>query len=344
MEKLYLVMISIGENITSSSDELRKVEIADIVEQLRNPSANIPTLIRQLRIVKEIDTKKYAALKRQLPYFVCGVFNPSFRKSDYFAYTEYFVVDIDHLTEKGFDIDETRRLVELDSRVVMSFVSPSEDGLKVVFKLKERCYDRGVYSLFYKSFLVKFSSQYALQQVVDSRTSDVTRACFMSVDPDVYYNSEAECVDMNAYVELDCPWVLLEEKRKQESVEKKEQPILNCEEKGGDPDRETMARIRQMLNPKAKKEKPDVYVPKELEDIEQGLKIRVEELNVSITEIINIQYGKKFRFSLGMKQAEINLFFGKRGFTVVQSPRSGTDVELNGLMADVVKDFVNNMS
>ena len=235
-------------------------------------------------------------------------------------------------------------MIELDARVVMSFVSPGEDGLKVVFKLKERCYDSGVYSLFYKSFLMNFSNQYALQQVVDSRTSDVTRACFMSIDSHAYYNPEAEAIDMNAYIALDNPWVMLEEKRKQELVEKEDVALPDSEVKGGEPDRETMAKIRQMLNPKAKKEKPEVYVPKELDDIEQGLKSRVEELNVCITEVINIQYGKKFRFSLGLKQAEINLFFGKRGFSIVQSPRSGTDVELNKLMADVVEDYVNNMS
>lgn len=267
MEKIYLVMISVGMNITSSADVLQKMEIASVYEQLRNPSTHMVNLIRQLRVVREIDSKKYIALKRQLPYFVCGVFNPSFRKLDNFAYTEFFVIDIDHLAEKGFSISETRRLIDLDTRVVLSFVSPGEDGLKVVFKLKERCYDSGVYSLFYKSFLTKFSDQYALQQVVDSRTSDVTRACFMSIDPNVYYNSEAESVDMNTCIELDNSCALFEEKKNQELVEKKENRSLNSEEKSGDPDRETMERIRLMLNPRSKKEKPGIFVPKELDGI-----------------------------------------------------------------------------
>ena len=42
-----------------------------------------------------------------------------------------------------------------------------------------------------------------------------------------------------------------------------------------------------------------------------------------------------------MKQAEINLFFGKKGFSVVQSPRTGTNAELNQLMADLIIGFIN---
>ena len=91
-------------------------------------------------------------------------------------------------------------------RVVLSFLSPSEDGLKVFFKLKERCYDSGLYSLFYKAFLLEFSKQYVLHQVIDTRTSDVTRACFVSVDPDAYYNPDAVQVDIRAFIDMDNPF------------------------------------------------------------------------------------------------------------------------------------------
>lgn len=42
-----------------------------------------------------------------------------------------------------------------------------------------------------------------------------------------------------------------------------------------------------------------------------------------------------------LKQAEINLFFGKKGFSVVQSPRTGTNAELNQLMADLIIGMIN---
>ena len=46
---------------------------------------------------------------------------------------------------------------------------------------------------------------------------------------------------------------------------------------------------------------------------------------------------------LGLKQAEINLFFGKRGFTIVQSPRCGTSTELNQLVSEVINSFLQTL-
>lgn len=337
-------MISAGINIIANADPLRKVPVKSVYDSLRNPRPNIVSAIRQLRIVREIDEKQYGALKRQLPYLVCGMFNPPYRKTENFAYTEYFMIDIDHLSDKGLSIQETRKRIAEDSRVVLAFVSPGEDGLKVLFKLSERCYDSGVYSLFYKAFLMSFSKQYALQQVVDMRTSDVTRACFISIDPEAYYNPDADLVNMRAFLDVDSPSALFELKRKQEQVLKNSTASSPKREEGigsSDPDKEAMARIKQLLNPKAPKEKASVFVPKELDEIMLKLKPYVEEAGVIVSEVINIQYGKKIRFVMGLKQAEVNLFFGKRGFSVVCSPRTGTNAELNELMTDLVRDFIN---
>lgn len=338
-------MISAGINIIANADQLHKVPVRSVYDSLRNPRPNIVSAIRQLRIVREIDEKQYAALKRQLPYLVCGMFNPPYRKTENFAYTEYFMIDIDHLSDKELSVQETRRRIEKDSRVVLAFVSPGEDGLKVLFKLSERCYDSGVYSLFYKSFLMSFSEQYALQQVVDKRTSDVTRACFISIDPEAYYNPDADLVNMRAFLDMDSPSALFELKRKQEQILKENSAPSPKRDEGtgpSDPDKEAMDRIKRLLNPKAPKEKASVFVPKELDEIMLKLRPYVEETGVTVSEVINIQYGKKIRFTMGLKQAEVNLFFGKRGFSVVCSPRSGTNAELNELMTDLVRDFINN--
>ncbi|MCM0721970.1 CRISPR-associated primase-polymerase type B [Parabacteroides sp. W1-Q-101] len=342
MEKIYLSMISVGSNITGSADLLHKVTIKYLYDSLRNPRQEILSAIRKLRIVKEIDDKQYSLLKRRLPYLVCGMFNPPYRRIENFAYTEYFVIDIDHLSDKGFSIVDLRKQIEADDRVVLSFLSPSEDGLKVFFKLKERCYDSGLYSLFYKAFLLEFSKQYVLHQVIDTRTSDVTRACFVSVDPDAYYNPDAVQVDIRAFIDMDNPFGLFEQKRQQDKMVKTNDVALKKKEIGtSDPDRDALDRIKQLLNPHAQKERPSVFVPRELDDMMALLKPYIEEVGVVVAEVINIQYGKKIRLKMGMKQAEINLFFGKKGFSVVQSPRTGTNAELNQLMADLIIGFIN---
>ncbi|WP_346710604.1 hypothetical protein [Phocaeicola salanitronis] len=108
-----------------------------------------------------------------------------------------------------------------------------------------------------------------------------------------------------------------------------------------EPGQQVMEHIKELLKLKKKKEQKPVFVPQVLNDIIDDLKQYVEQTGVVVTEIKNIQYGKKMRFALGLKQAELNLFFGKKGFSVIVSPRTGTDEGLNQLMVDLVSNYIN---
>ena len=107
-------MISLGKNIQSSSDELQRIEIIDLYNMLLFPDSEMMSTIRQLRIVRNLDKRQYSQQKRRLPYFVCAMFNPSFRAIANFAYTEYFVVDNDHLSEKNIDLESLRQELQQD--------------------------------------------------------------------------------------------------------------------------------------------------------------------------------------------------------------------------------------
>lgn len=133
-------MILAGRNIQSAGDPLTKVKVEYLYYSLRNPKPQIVGHIRQLRIVQSLDRKQYSLLKRQLPYIVCSIFNPPIRRTENFAYTEHFIIDIDHIGEKGLDISSLRQKLQMDPRVELSFLSPSQDGLKLMFRLSERCY------------------------------------------------------------------------------------------------------------------------------------------------------------------------------------------------------------
>ena len=183
-------MIMYGTNIQLADDLLQKMQESELYDRIVHPEAQVEAKIRQLRVVYQIAPKQYNEQKRTLPYVVCGIFNPSYRRTENFGYTECFVLDIDHLSEKGLTVDAVKNRIRNDERVLLSFASPSEDGVKLMFRLRERCYDSGLFSVFYKEFLRRFSEQYQLEQVADKRTSDVTRACFMSADRDAYFNSD----------------------------------------------------------------------------------------------------------------------------------------------------------
>lgn len=335
-------MISVGTNVRNNTEPLMKVTPDYIFNALRNPKPNFESRIRQLRVVRQLNEAQYASLKQQLPYFVCATFNPPFRKSDNFAYTQYFVIDIDHIGAKGLIIGDLKAKFVSDPRTLLCFVSPGEDGLKVVMRLKDKCYDAGVYSVFYKRFVSDFSTQYNLQQVVDAKTSDVARACFMSVDRNAYYNPSAEPVDMSRVINLMDSSELLRQKKAAEK-EVKELPSQDAP-RLREPDEDSMDKVRQLLKMRQKKQSPvaqDVYVPEILNQLEEKLRNYVNEVGFTISEIINIQYGKKIRAELGLKKSEVNLFYGKKGFSVVVSPRTGTDESLNSLLAETVQTFIN---
>lgn len=336
-------MISCGNNIRSTEENLQKVRVDYLYQCIRVPRTDVAEKIARLRIIKGLDAKMYATQKCELPFFVCGMFTPAFRRKENFAYTEYFVLDIDHVQEKGHDLGELKQRLVSDSRVVLCFISPGQDGLKLMFKLKSRCYDAGIYSIFYKLFASMFSKQYNLQQVIDDRTCDVSRACFMSIDPDVYYNPVAELVDWEQIVNEQNSMALFENvKQVEEEQHQLGKESAKDELVSNEPGAETMQRIKSLLNPaRAKKEKiKEYFVPGILNDIIGDLKRYIEETGAIVTEIRDISYGKKIGVQVGLKFAEINLFYGKRGFNVVKSPKQGTSEELNAVVAELVTAFI----
>ncbi len=338
-------MISVGNSVRNNTDPLQKTTPDYLYKALRNPKPDFEARIRQLRVVRQLNETQYATLKVQLPYFVCATFSPPFRKTENFAYTQYFVIDIDHIGSKGFIIEDLKAKISSDPRTMLCFVSPGEDGLKVIMKLKEKCYDAGVYSVFYKKFVSDFSTRYGLQQVIDTRTSDVARACFMSVDRDAYFNPYCELIDMGQIVNLTDTSELLNEKKEAEREVQSliEDSTIENDPLPPDPSDDAMDKIRQLLNmrPRKKVVEKDIYVPEILNNLEESLKNYVNLIGFNITEVLNIQYGKKIRAELGLKKAEVNLFYGRRGFSVVISPRTGTDDSLNNLLAETIEAFID---
>lgn len=336
------LMLMYGTNLLSSADKLQTVGIEDVYKMVSHPSKELQTALSRLRAVREIDIKQYASLKRMLPYFVCGSFNPPFRRSENFAYTQCFVLDIDHLSVKGMNAGVLLDALRQDDEIAMAYVSPGQDGIKVLFKLKERCYDVGLFSLFYKMFANAFSVKYNLQQVLDKRTCDVTRACFLSCDVDAYYNADAVPVDMNVFLPTDDVQQLFDIRHEVEKEDAQLPPFVEEQAFLG-PDDEALAKIKLTLSERKKQQiekEMCVFVPQILHDIMPDVQRMIEESGIVIKEIRDIQYRKKLLVCLGVRQGEINLFYGKRGFSVVQSPKRGVSGELNQVTADLVECYL----
>lgn len=330
-----------GSNIASASDKLVKFEEKYLHSSLIHPKESIARSVEQLRVIYSVDGGKYSYLKKKLPYFVCGLFNPPYRNSANFAYTDSFILDFDHLSAKNLDIDSVRSKIQADERVVMCFCSPSEDGLKVLFHLKSPCYDKGIYSLFYKAFASSFATMVGLEQVIDSHTSDVARACFVSMDLKAYYNPDAAPVDIGLFVDPSNPLAMADLRRQQND-------LAGAEPEEGqkgprEPDDEVMAKIRKKLNPTAKAApEKNVTVPAKLRAVIAPLRDFLEDKGIVVNNIRDIQYGQQIEATIGTKSATLNLFFGKKGFTPIPSPKNGTDTQANELLQLAVNNFLSN--
>ena len=335
-------MISYGKNITSAADPLEEVSEVNLYNQILTPTQDIEILLRRLRILYTVDTKQYTAQKKLLPYFVCAAFNPQFRRKENFAYADCFTIDIDHLTDKGLNTNSVREEVNGDTRVAMSFVSPSRDGLKVIFRLKERCYDAGLYSIFYKEFVKRFSVLHHLEQVVDTVTCDVTRACFVSYDTEAFYREDSDKVVLSDYVDETNPAEAFDIKREQDAALKLAQQTAPSPP--ADPDADVMNQIKSRLNLGQRKQpaqRPPAFVPQVLKDLRNDLQTYLEGAGLVVNGIVDIQYGMKIRCSVCLRMSEVNLFYGKRGFNAVVSPRTGTDAEFNDLTRELVLEFLS---
>ncbi len=152
------------------------VTVDSIVQRIKGGRSSL--LINKLRACT--DDKERKKIKTELPS-IC--FSGTFTKREDKALKEHsglIAIDFDHLGD---------RLLELKTRLIndkftfILFVSPSGDGLKLVVKIPANVKTH--------SFSAAALTDYYGDEKLDE-FRDVSRICFESYDPEIYYNSESE--------------------------------------------------------------------------------------------------------------------------------------------------------
>lgn len=333
-------MIQFGTRITQPGDPLQKMEVEKLFHSTSQPKQPFRDLIAQLRAVKSLDERQYRELKKQLPYFVCGIFHPPVRRGENFASIGHFIVDLDHLERAGLDKHLLSLQLRDDPEVAFFFTSPGGDGLKVLFNLAESCRDAALFSAFYKLFARQFAEKYGLLEVIDLRTSDVTRACFVSHDPDAFYNPEARPVAMEGFI------TALDFDKAEKAIKETEEIFKGIDtgwagQDKPEMDNEILRQIKQKLNPQFRDPRKKEYViPPEVDQVLPLLKERLAEYQIEIEETRPISYGRKVRVKAGPLYAEIDIFFGKRGFQVVKTTKSGSNPDLAELAGQAITEIL----
>jgi hypothetical protein len=330
-------MLQAGKNVTQVNDPMQKLNVEQLHRSLVSPRPNIRDAITQLRNVLTIDVKKYSLLKRKLPYVTCGIFNPPYRRTEHFASIELFILDVDHISEKGLTADELKEKLKSDPRIELMFESPGGDGLKLLFRLSEKCFDAVKYSMFYKVFTQAFSQQYNLDQVLDTRTSDVTRACFISMDEKAYFNPEPEKIKMESFIDFNDPFQVMEVKNEVKKSQEEKKPDTPDKELTDD----VLQKIKQKLNPNIRTAKPkNISVPEELNQIMTKIEEQLAKYDLKIAEVKNIHYGKQIKIVAPPHFALINVFYGKNGYKIVDTNKTGSSDQLTEIARKVLCELL----
>jgi hypothetical protein len=134
------------------------------------------------------DKKAANKLKAKLDFVTfSGTFQPSRAIENLQQHSSYLIIDIDDLA----DVATVKMTVSHDPYVVMAFVSPRQNGLKLLFKIDGKQHSQAFLSI--SDYL---KQEYKLQ--TDASGKDVSRVCYLSHDPALYFNIEAEQFQIRA--------------------------------------------------------------------------------------------------------------------------------------------------
>lgn len=292
----------------------------------------LPQETARLRKLATLDKTAYRTAKTRLPYIVGSVFDGGIRRTEHFTAAHVLILDIDHLPDFDGTIPE---IIKSDVSVALAFVSPSGEGFKLLFVLAEPCTDAKAFQAFYKNFASEFAERSGLTGSIDLRTSDATRACFLAYDSAAYFNPNALPIQMSTFDEPELSYNDVLTSPPAATVVQAKPTVKS-------PLNETAYRaVLREVSPQApvRAVKP-VTVPQDLLDFQPQIIALCRQAGLEAVEQQAIQYGLKVMVRQGHRKAEVNVFYGKRGFSVVKSPKTGTDTALMDLLYGIIYQYL----
>ena len=167
------------------------------------------------KLMAQNKTGEAETLKKQLPGFTPSGKFENGRKADRFTtYSGFVILDLDKLNPE--QLTTAKATATKAPFTFAAFISPSGNGLKIIVRVTSSAEH-------HKTAFQQVADYYlqTLQLAVDQSGKDVSRLCFMSYDPDSYFNFDAELFHVN--IEKDEPKSAQEHQgAKQETTHDKE--------------------------------------------------------------------------------------------------------------------------
>ncbi|MBS7332910.1 MAG: virulence-associated E family protein [Weeksellaceae bacterium] len=167
------------------NEVINTVPVEQIVTEIKEGTYKSQILYLR-KSLEQGKMEPYEKAKKSLIAFTPSATFKGGRKLDYLQnYNQLIVLDIDKV-EKNKLAEIKQKAIELSTTFV-AFISPSNNGLKLLIKVSTNQEEhKNTYNI------VKEFYEKKLEIEIDISGKDITRLCFYSYDPEIYFNQNAE--------------------------------------------------------------------------------------------------------------------------------------------------------
>jgi hypothetical protein len=176
-------MVNVYYPPVTNTTNFKVATVRQVIELIRSPLYQQRTSTLR-SIADEAENTKLK--KREFCYATwSGLFHPNRADASLVSHSGLICSDLDHL---GPRLQEIRECIINDPATVLCFISPSGDGLKVLYEIDPNEFTQGQH---YEAIRARLTALYGIPtKDVDKSCKDVSRACFLPCDPTIYVNPD----------------------------------------------------------------------------------------------------------------------------------------------------------
>jgi len=139
----------------------------------------------QIQKIRSLSKTEALPIKKNLDYITPGGIFTERSKTNLKESSGFAHLDIDDVKEEN--LEKVKNSIISSKYTHICHLSPSGNGFKVWVKIPKVKDDDA-----YKGFWEAIREEYNLPNKIDTQAKDISRACFMSYDPNIYYNPDSE--------------------------------------------------------------------------------------------------------------------------------------------------------
>lgn len=204
---------------------IAQFSIEEVLETIKEETYK-PEITELRKLLATGDTDKFNRYKKALPAFTfSGCFDGGRRLKYLTKYNPIIILDIDKLLPN--EINPLLKLINSDMFTYASFISPSGNGIKILVHVATTQEHHT------QTFMaIQRYYEELLTIKIDESGKDITRLCFVSHDPNLYYNPNANLFVRHYYQNDNIPINETDKKSpKKEYLTPDEKLFKKCQEK-----------------------------------------------------------------------------------------------------------------